>query len=159
MQHQMRTFLTKTLQIVYYLLHQHCAVCIIYHGKLINSATLLVSMAFYLFTWKQLSFNTINFLDCRLNYTKCVCVCVYLLSLPIYHCIYVPSRSLRSASELCSAIPKRHKITFTYFYLNCSLLLDPIILEKQLKTHLFHLHLNNSTHSLFYLWPSLWTPS
>ncbi len=72
------TFLSKTLQIVDYLLHQHCAVRIIYHGKLINSASLLVSMAFYLFTWKQLHFNTIkiNCLDCRLNYTKLVCVCV-----------------------------------------------------------------------------------
>ncbi len=45
-------------------------------------------------------------------------------------------------------IPKRHKITFTDFYINCSLLTNSIpaaeslaIFKKRLKTHLFHLYL------------------
>ncbi len=67
---------------------------------------------------------------------------------------YMPSRSLRSASErthYCT-IPKRHKITFTDFFINCSHLVEwpansipaaeslPIF-KKRLKTHLFHLYL------------------
>ncbi len=45
-------------------------------------------------------------------------------------------------------IPKRHKITFTDFYINCSLLTNSIpaaesltIFKNQLQTHLFHLYL------------------
>ncbi len=72
--------------------------------------------------------------------------CLYLNSL--LH-TYMPSRAYMP--YYCT-IPKRHKITFTDFFLNCSHLvewppwLNPsswilTIFKKRLKTHLFHLYL------------------
>ncbi len=58
---------------------------------------------------------------------------------------YVPSRSLHSASEqrIIVSIPKRHKITFTDFFINCSLLMEWPAFETKGAPSLRILHIAN----------------
>ncbi len=82
----------------------------------------------------------------RIKYKALMFVCKTTSgSAPLYLNVFLQTNVPLEACVLNIAllfIPKRHTITFTDFYINCSLSLQSFtVFKNQLKTHLFHLYL------------------